>query len=69
MTIYQELKSIGAEITNHYSDLYVKKTPEVMEIIQKMKTKVYYQTFRSNIDGEMWVDIPMGFDPFWDEVA
>ena len=70
-SLYQRLKDAGAEIDNHYSDLYVKKTPKVDEIIKQAKIDgVVHSTgspFRNNVDGKTWIDIPFQFDPYWEK--
>lgn len=68
-SIYTVLKQVGAEMDNHESDLYVKITPQTTEIVN-----AYYHrgdvrtvsTFRSNLDSEMWFEIPFAFLPFWE---
>lgn len=63
-SLYQILVAIGAEIDSHASDLYVKSTPEVLALVQLSEKN--YSTFKSNIDGETWIDIPFAYDPFWE---
>lgn len=76
MTLYQQLKAIGAEIENHQSDLYVKSTPEVDKIIVEYakeqgefapgKPKFCSSKFISPIDKKVWWDIFGAYDPFWE---
>jgi hypothetical protein len=63
MTIYQALVGNGEEIDNHESDLYVKATDSALRIVRA--AKVSFSTFTSNIDGALWIEIPLAFDPFW----
>lgn len=65
MTIYEELKAAGCEIDNHESDLYVKATPKAREITKNCKGRSF---FISQIDRELWIDLPFRYDPFWDMV-
>lgn len=67
-TIYQQMVEAGAEIDNHKSDLYVKSTPKTREIIRGYEYLNSVTTFTSQIDGQLWMDIPFAFDPFWEEV-
>jgi len=71
MSLYERLKNAGADIDNHYSDLYVKKTPKVDNIIkQAKKDGLVFDTgsyFRNNIDNELWIDIPFMYDPYWEK--
>ena len=67
MTLYEQLKAIGAEIDNHESDLYVRSTPEVDSVILQYSTeKKYVATkFVSQIDGNLWWDVFAMYDPWW----
>lgn len=67
-TIYQQMVEAGAEIDSHKSDLYVKSTPKTREIIRGYEYLNSVTTFTSQIDGQLWMDIPFAFDPFWEEV-
>ena len=68
-SLYDVLKSIGAEMDNHESDLYVKRTEQTAEIVN-----AYYHrgdiatvsTFKSQIDGCMWMDVPFAYLPYWE---
>ena len=73
-TIYQRLIACGVpadHMDSHESDLYVKRTAQTEPIVNA----AYYRgdfstvtTFRSQIDGTAWYDIPFAYDPFWDAV-
>lgn len=72
---YQRLKEAGVPLDNHESDLYAKVTPESTIIItgyenvRKVTGKgapLNVSTFKSNIDGTLWYDIPFAFDPWWE---
>lgn len=70
MTLYQQLVEAGVEISNHYSDMYVKATPESTSIINKFRSdgNLFSSVrFKNNIDGTMWYDIPFLYDPYWEE--
>lgn len=62
--IHKEMVESGAEIDHHESDLYVRATPEVLEIAHKSGWN--WGTFVSQIDGKLWVEIPFGYWPFWE---
>jgi len=67
MTIYEQLKKAGFDLSNHESDLYVKVTPESQKIINGYKYKNNVTKFHSQIEGEgMYFEIPFAYDPFWD---
>ena len=66
MTIYEELKAAGCTLDNHCSDLYVKRDETSRAIVERRRAEhPRTSTFRSNIDGTLWYDIPLSFDPFW----
>ena len=76
ISLYERLKNAGCEISNYYSDLYVKDTPKARAIISDYKhdagihkpddvPDAWISRFKSNIDGRYWLDIPMMFDPYW----
>lgn len=64
-SIHQRLKRSGAVLSSHYSDLYVKDSLKVREIIETHDFKHYYSEFISNIDGERWLDLPFANDDYW----
>ena len=54
------------DINHHNSDLYLKCTPAAKAIIDRLENKALLSTFRSNIDGAMWYDLPFCFTPYWE---
>ncbi len=71
-SLYELLKEAGCEMDNHESDLYVKDTPEAHAVLLKYEEggrdgKTSFQKFRSEKDGEMWIDIPFAFQPWWEQ--
>lgn len=48
----------AAHIDHHASDLYLKVTPETMQIINQLENKSLLTTFTDNIDKELWYEIP-----------
>ena len=64
--IYDELKAKGIPLDNHESDLYALKTPESEAIIKAWDFPHNVTTFKSQIDGNIWYDIPFAFKPWWD---
>ena len=72
MTIYQELKKAGCSIDSHYSDLYVKRTKQSTEIIERYKRKkdnsriTTIGSFTSQIDKKIWYELPFRYDPYWE---
>lgn len=69
MTLYETLLAAGCELDHHESDLYVKHTPEAETIIDNYNEgggNASVRYFRSSADGQMWIDVPFYYQPFWD---
>lgn len=69
-TLFQELTAAGCEVGNHESDLHVKVCEKaeiiiVFHVLLPGSTLQMPNKFVSNIDGEIWYDIPFAYDPFW----
>lgn len=64
-SIYDQLKAAGVPLDSHESDLYAKVTPDSKRILADYEHKSNVRQFQSQIDKEMWFDIPFAFDPFW----
>lgn len=70
MSLYRELKAAGCEVDSHYSDLYVKSTSEAWRILKaNVSSHARVSTFKNNIDGQVWIDVPFAFEPYWDRQA
>jgi len=63
-TIYQDALLAGLRLDNHCSDLYIKACPEAFALVRKHGVKTA-TTFVSLVDGEVWIDVPFAYDPFW----
>jgi len=74
-TIYQLLKEANCNIDSYCSDLYCFVDDTSRAIIEQYKKdylaeyKINFgvKTFKSNIDGLLWYDIPLSFDPYWEK--
>ena len=66
--VYAELKAAGVPLDNHESDLYALATEEARRIV---KGSGWYgvEVFRSQIDGQLWIEIPFAFYPFRKEAT
>ncbi len=72
--IYSEaVKVMKPEEIDHHGnghgmdDLYLKITPESMNLIKRLTTRELVSTFRSEIDGSKWYDLPFCY-PVIDKV-
>lgn len=61
LPIYTQLKNAGVPLDNHESDLHAKVTPESTAIIDAYRWKWKVRTFKSNIDGALWYDVPFAW--------
>lgn len=64
-TIYQEMEAAGLVEGSRYSDMYVFDTPEAREIMKRHG--ITGSSFKSNIDGKQLIEIPLAFDPYWEQ--
>ena len=64
-TVYGALVEIGADISNHASDLYVRITPEVEAVMSRLEGCTVSR-FNSNIDGSAHYEIAFAYTPFWE---
>jgi len=67
MTMYEELLSLGMqenELGNWCSDLHVLKNSISTKFINAYEFKMNVTTFRSEIDGLIWYDIPFAYTEY-----
>jgi hypothetical protein len=67
--VHEQLSKAGVELDHHASDLYAKRTPVSERILRGYEHRRNVTTFRSNVDGTVWYDIPFAYMPFWDRVS
>lgn len=67
--LYDEIIKVTqpCERDHHYSDLYVKDSPEVRKILYRYKYFSNVTTFRDQTDKRraLWYDIPFAYLPYW----
>ena len=66
MSIYTQLRAIGAQLDHHASDLYVRDCDEVRTLLRHCDRRHHISTFYSN--DQLWYDVPFAFDPYWEAV-
>lgn len=65
--IYNQMVNAGVPIAHWQSDLYVPVNPTTTSILSLIpETKKIATTFRHNINGRLWYDIPFAYLPFWE---
>ena len=64
-TLYDECVEANLELDHHESDLYIKDCTAARELLAKHNHT--FETFTSQIDGAVWLDVPFAYQPYWDE--
>lgn len=60
-------KTLPAEFIDHHeTDLYIKVTPESKALVREYDYRSNVETFRDQITGTLWFDIPFAYTPGWD---
>ena len=70
LTIKQQLLNLGMkeeEIGNWCSDLHVLKNDISTKFINEYEFKQNVKTFRSEIDGSIWYDVPFAYSEYYNE--
>ena len=67
-SIYAQAVKLMAqnEIDHHASDLYLKVTPISRELVDQYEWRQNVTTFRDQIEGKLWYEIPFAFTPYWE---
>lgn len=56
----------AGDIDHHASDLYLKRTPAAVALVGRLNNTALLSTFRSQIDGCIWYELPFCFSPYWE---
>lgn len=64
-TLYEALVAAGAKIENHASDLYTPVCEATRELLNQYPEH-RASVFTSQIDGQLWYDVPFAFLPYWE---
>lgn len=65
--LYREAVKAGIPTDNHESDLYLLATPFARELVARSGRS--FSQFRSKVDGNVWLDVPFAFSPWWERRA
>ena len=68
MSIYIKAVAFGCEIKSHESDLYLKKDEVSDKLVREYPFKNNVTTFTSQVDHQIWYNIPFAYDPYWEKV-
>lgn len=65
--LYDACVQANLTLDNHESDLYIKDCPKARELLEQYG-KSYY-VFNSQVDDQLWLDVPFAYLPFWKKAA
>jgi hypothetical protein len=55
----------AADIDHHNSDLYLRRTPAAMALVNRLENKALLSVFRDP-SGVAWYELPFCFTPYWE---
>lgn len=66
-TIYAAAMAVlpTCDIYHHASDLYLKRTPASVALVERLENKSLVSVFRDP-NGVEWYDLPFCFTPYWE---
>ena len=64
-TLYDECVEANLELDHHESDLYIKDCMTARLLLARYDDA--FDTFISQIDGAVWLDVPFAYQPYWEE--
>lgn len=69
LNIFKQARELmdASEIDHYRADLYLKVTPVSVALVGRYPYKGNVTTFRDQIDGEQWFDIPFAYAPAWEK--
>lgn len=62
-SIYESVVTLGIKYDHHESDLYIPANDVTRSLVKHFNVKA--SLFKSQIDNEVWFDIPFAYLPFW----
>lgn len=63
--IFNQVKRAGIPYANHASDLYIPVNSYTSKLVDQYEYRSNITTFKSQIDGLLWYDIPFAYLPYW----
>lgn len=55
----------ACDIDHHASDLYLKRTPAAVALVDRLNDKALLSVF-CDCDGVVWYELPFCFAPYWE---
>ena len=66
---YGKVVELGIEHDHHESDLYVPINAQTKTLMNDYEYGMLVTTFKDQITGNLWYDIPCAYTPWWEERA
>lgn len=67
--LYEKIVALNVPMDHHESDLYVRVSPEVAEVLARYRFVKGVTVFTTVEDGlsRLWYCIPFAYQPFWEQ--
>lgn len=67
--LFDNIKAVlpASDIDHHYSDLYCRVTRETMNIVHRYEYRNMVKTFKDQVTGSLWYEIPFAYPGKWDK--
>jgi hypothetical protein len=65
-SIYQKAIALEIPTDQHESDLYMPVNNLSRRLVKEYEHRQNVTTFKSQIDGQLWYEVPFAYDPWWD---
>jgi hypothetical protein len=66
---YGNVIELGIEHDHHESDLYVPVNAQTKTMMNDYEYAMLVTTFKDQVTGNLWYDIPFAYTPWWEERA
>ena len=66
---YGKVVELGIEHDHHESDLYVPVNAQTKTLMNDYEYAMLVTTFKDQVTGNLWYDIPCAYTPWWEERA
>jgi len=64
---YEKVVELGIEHDHHESDLYVPINAQTKTLMNDYEYAMLVTTFKDQVTGNLWYDIPCAYTPWWEE--
>lgn len=63
--IFDKIVRLNIPYDHHEADLYISVTEQTQDILSRYEWQCNVTTFKNQIDGKPWFDIPFAYLPYW----